>query len=208
MTSTTRRGTPSAPPPGVNITRNHTNFGNYVNDLVKARQKDIASGTNKLAFVDDLTRYLLNIQDVADLVDVYDRFAPATLFAPADAALFSSFGFADSLNSCPDQSASGTAVFTRDGSCIWAELGGTASRSDTHGNSVGFNENAFNAAGGIQSEFVDRLFAGFAFDYQATTLWNDVFTGNGYRFQFGGSLKKEWGNSTLSALAVWRFRQL
>ncbi len=186
-------------PPGLHITQNDTNFGNYVNDLVKARQRAINSGTDKLAFVDDLTLYILNIQDVTDLVDVYNRYAPAALFAPDDAALFSSFGFADSLNSCPDQNASGTAVFTRDGSCIWAELGGTASRSDTHGGSAGFNENAFNAAGGIQSEIVDGMFAGFAFGYQSSTLSNNMFNGNGDRYQVGGSLKKEWGNSTLSA---------
>lgn len=180
------------------ITRNHTNFGNYMNDLVKARRADIAAGKNELAFVDDLTRYILNIQDVADLVDVYDRFAPATVFAPADAALFSSFGFADLLNSCPDQNAGGTAAFTRDGSCVWAALGGSAGRSQTHGNSVGFDEDAFDAAGGVQFEFLDRMFAGLAFGYQSATLSNDVFSGNGERFHFGGSLKKEWGNTTLS----------
>ncbi len=180
------------------ITANHTSFGDYVDGLVQVRSNEIALGSDNYAFVDDLVFYLLNVEQVSDLVDVYDRYAPGEIFAPADAALFSSLRFADKLNSCPAVDAAGTAVFTEEGSCAWAEISGTARRRSRDGLSINYNENVYGISGGAQAEFADNKFAGFAIGYEHSDLSNGRVSGDGDRFQVGTVLKMEFGATTLS----------
>ena len=180
------------------ITSNHTGFGNHVDDLVSLRKQDLASGANELAFIDDLVLYLLELEEVADLVDVFDRFAPGEVFAGAHAALFSSGRFAEELNSCPALNGHGKAVFTEEGNCAWMRFGGIAHRADRDGLRIGYDENVFSVSAGAQSELAPGWFGGLAFGYERFDFDNARVDGTGNRFHAGAVLKREIGATTLS----------
>ncbi|MEQ8652533.1 MAG: autotransporter outer membrane beta-barrel domain-containing protein [Kiloniellales bacterium] len=181
------------------INANHTNFGDSIDLLVTRRNEAEASGTDDLSFVDDLTGLLLETGDVGDLVDIYDRFAPGEIFAPSDAALFSSLRFADSLNSCPLQGAEGQVVFTQQGSCLWLQASGGGIDRQRTGDSIDYDETLFGFSLGGQTAFGEGYFAGLAFGYEDSNLSNSRFSGEGSRFQGGVSIKKEIQDTTLSA---------
>ncbi len=181
------------------ITENHTRFGDSINALVDLRDGATASGGDDFAFVDDLTTYLLETEEVGDLVDIYDRFAPAEIFAPSDAALFSSLRFADDLNSCPRQGSEGQVIFTQQGSCLWLEANGGGLDRQRTSNSVEYDETYFGVSVGGQTALGNGFFLGAAFGYEDSNLSNDRFSGDGSRFQGGIVAKKEIEATTISA---------
>ncbi len=188
-----------APATKARITDNHTRFGDSVDALVDLREGALAGGSDDYAFIDSLTAYLLETGEVGSLVDVYDRFAPGEIFAPSDAALFSSLRFADSLNSCPERGQGGQVVFTQQGSCLWLQASGGGIDRQRTSDSVAYDETLFGFALGGQMALGDGFFAGLAFGYEHSALSNDNFSGDGSRFQGGVVVKKEIEATTLSA---------
>ncbi|GAB5469100.1 MAG: autotransporter [Rhodospirillales bacterium] len=181
------------------VNSNHTNFGDSIDILVTRRNEAEASGADDLGFVDDLTGFLLETGDVGQLVDIYDRFAPGEIFAPTDAALFSSLRFADSLNSCPLRGAEGQVVFTQQGSCLWLQASGGGIDRQRTNDSIDYDESLFGFSAGGQTALGNGFFAGLAFGYEDSSLSNSRFSGDGSRFQGGISVKKEIQDTTLSA---------
>jgi uncharacterized protein with beta-barrel porin domain len=178
------------------VNDNHTRFGRHVDELVDLRHRDLAAGADEFAFIDDLVFFLLELPEVDDLVDAYERFAPNEIFAPADASFFASERFAGALLSCPDSAAEGMAVFVREGSCAWGQIGGRAVRRD---NGSGADEDVFALSGGLQSEVSPGWFAGGAVSYERSSLSGDGLDGEGNRFQLGAVVKRELGATTLAA---------
>ncbi len=178
------------------INDNHDAFGGYVDSL--AVRQD-GAGDREKAFVQELALFLVSIDEVGSLVDTYDRFAPGEIFAPSDAAFFSSLRFTDSLMSCPKHGQDGAVTFTRQGSCLWLRAnGGGISRQRT-GESIEYDETLFGFSGGGQSALGDGYFAGLAFSYEDSSLSNERVSGDGSRFQGGIVVKKEIEATTLSA---------
>ncbi len=76
--------------------------GDHIDELVAARIPDQECGSSKLAWADDLTNYLLGVQEIGELVDIYyEGFSPQIATAPLNTVLLSSIGFAESLRGCP-----------------------------------------------------------------------------------------------------------
>ncbi len=181
------------------ISSNHTHFGDSIDLLVERRNEAVAEGGDDLAFVDGLTSFLLETETVGQLVDVYDRFAPGEIFAPSDAALFSSLRFSDAVNSCPRQGEEGRVVFTEQGSCLWLQASGGGIDRQRTGDSIEYDETLFGFALGGQTALGEGFFAGLAFGYEDSSLSNARFSGDGSRFQGGVVVKKEIQATTLSA---------
>ncbi len=175
------------------ISSNHTAFGEAINGIVD----DSTAGTD--AFVTDLTNFLLTTEDVADLVDTYDRFAPAEIFAPSDAALFSSLRFADDLNSCPARGPEGQVVFTQQGSCVWLQVNGGGIDRQRTSDSIDYDESFVGVSVGGQMAVGEGYFLGGAFGYEDSNLSNSRVSGDGSRFQGGIVAKKEIEATTISA---------
>ncbi len=176
------------------INDNHTRFGEHVDALI-----DADPGGSAGAFIEDLALLLLTIEDVETLVDTYDRFAPAEIFATTDAAHLSSLRFSDSLNSCPEVSAAGAVTFTRQGSCIWLQAGGGGVDRQRSGTSTDYDETFYGLSVGGQAELNDGVFLGAALAYEHTDLSNTRVDGDGNRFQAGAIVKKQFGTTTVSA---------
>ncbi|MEO1190244.1 MAG: hypothetical protein AAFY02_00680 [Pseudomonadota bacterium] len=149
-------------------------------------------------FLQDLNRFLLTTEDASDLVDIYDRFAPAEIFAPSDAALFSSLRFADDLNSCPAYGPEGQVVFTQQGSCYWLQVNGGGIDRQRQGNSIDYDESFIGISLGGQMAVGDGVFLGGAFGYEDSSLSNARVSGDGSRFQAGIVAKKEIAATTIS----------
>ncbi len=176
---------------------NHDSAAAHIDDLVVSHDSGSLTASGE-AFVEDLTLFLLTMEDVETLVDTYDRFAPGEIFAPTDAALFSSLRFTDSLMSCPEHGEDGAVTFTRQGSCLWLRSNGGGINRQRTGNSIEYDETLFGFSGGGQSALGDGFFAGLAFSYENSNLSNERFSGDGSRFQGGVVIKKEVGQTTLS----------
>ncbi len=175
------------------INDNHTAFGDSVSGMIDASTSETDD------FVEELSLFLATTEDVASLVDTYDRYAPGEIFAPSDAALFSSLGFAGHLNSCPQDSSEGSVVFTRQGSCLWLQAaGGGISRQRT-GNSIEYDETLYGLSLGGQTAVGEGYFVGLAFGWEHSNLSNERFSGDGSRFQGGIAVKKEIEATTISA---------
>ncbi len=175
------------------INDNHTAFGNSISAMIEVG----APGTDD--FVQELSLFLLTTEEVADLVDTYDRFAPGEIFAPSDAALFSSLRFAGDLNSCPGEGSDGQVLFTRQGSCLWLQANGGGIDRQRNANSIEYDESLFGFSLGGQMAVGDGFFLGLAFGYEDSNLSNTRFNGDGNRFQGGVAAKKEIDATTLSA---------
>ncbi len=175
------------------ISPNHTAFGDSIDGMIDT------SNSNTEAFVSDLTNFLLTTESVTDLVDVYDRFAPAEIFAPSDAALFSSLRFADDLNSCPARGPEGQVVFTQQGSCVWLQVNGGGIDRQRTSNSIDYDESFVGVSVGGQMAVGEGYFLGGAFGYEDSNLSNSRFSGDGSRFQGGIVAKKEIEATTISA---------
>ncbi|MDU9006949.1 autotransporter outer membrane beta-barrel domain-containing protein [Sedimentitalea todarodis] len=182
------------------INENHTGFANHINDLITLRRRELSDGEEegRLSFVDDLGNYFLRVEDVDDLISVYDRFVPTEIFTPTETAVFSSLRFSDNLMSCPETASDGVAVFRREGSCFWGRIGGVASHRDA-GQPSDYDENVFAMSAGFQREFSTDWFAGFAVGYEKASTSSDTVNGDGHRFNIGAVIKREIGATTLSA---------
>ncbi|MEO1193850.1 MAG: hypothetical protein AAFY02_18995 [Pseudomonadota bacterium] len=176
----------------------HSNLGDHIDELIALRQADLAAGTEEVAFVNDLVDGLLAVEEVSELVDIYDRLAPAEIFAPADAAFFSSQRFANALQSCPRRGEGRQAVFTQEGSCVWLQVGGGGVDRQRDGDTVDYDETYVGVSLGGQMALADGFFLGGAFGYEDSNLSNSRFSADGSRFQGGIAAKKEIQATTLS----------
>ncbi len=181
------------------INANHKSVGGNVSNLIAIVQDTQNGSTVDPDFVEDLSLVLLRAENVGDLIDIYDGYAPAEIFSPVASARFSSLRFSDNLNSCPAMSVGGVAQYSEQGSCYWGNITGTGIERQRDGLSIDYDETVFGISGGMQAEVSDGWFAGFALGYERSDLSNDGFSGDGNRFQLGGVLKRELGATTLSA---------
>lgn len=180
------------------INANHKRVGGNVGDLIASVQDAPAGSSVNADFVEDLSLVLLRAENVEDLIDIYDRYAPGEIFAPAAAARFSSLRFSSELNSCPAMSEEGVALYSAQGACYWGHVSGTGIERKRNGLSIGYDETVFGISAGAQAEISDGWFAGGALSYELSDLSNDRFSGDGNRFQLGAVLKREIGATTLS----------
>ncbi len=176
------------------ISFNHSNFGDSAGQTIGTTDPS----SNNAEFVEEFGLFLAGIPTVEGLVDVYDRFAPGEIFAPLDAALFSSRRFADDMNSCSARNPEGGVVFTRQGSCLWLQADGGATDRQRTENSIDYDERYFGLSFGGQTALGDGLFAGLAFGWEDSSLSNARFSGDGNRFQGGIVLKQEVEATTLT----------
>lgn len=183
------------------VTGNHTRFARHLDELVSLRIGALTAGSNNYAFVDDLAFFLLEVPQVADLVEIYDRFTPTEVFAPGETALFSTLRFGDDLMSCPAHNADGTFVFTQEGSCVWGRAAGVATRNGDDSFSA-YDENVLAFSAGLQTEISPDLFAGFAVGYERSSLSGDGVSGDGNRYNVGAVLKQEIGPTTISGSII------
>ncbi|MEQ8652354.1 MAG: autotransporter outer membrane beta-barrel domain-containing protein [Kiloniellales bacterium] len=174
------------------INSNHTNFGDSLDGAIALQSEESA------AFTDEPVNFLLVMPSVDELVDTYDRYAPGEIFAPSDAALFSSLRFAENLNSCPKQGPEGQVAFTRQGSCIWLQASGGGIDRQRSGNSIEYDERLFGFSLGGQTAVGEGFFLGGAFGYEDSSLSNARFSGDGSRFQGGVVVKKQFEQTTLT----------
>ncbi len=181
------------------ITDNQTNFGAYVDLLVTSANSGLLSSPEAEAFVEDLVLSFLTTPTVGDLAETYDSLAPGEIFAPSDAALFSSLRFSDSLMSCPQNGQDGGVIFTRQGNCLWFRAGGGGIDRQRSSASIAYDETYYGVALGGQSEVGEGFFLGGGLAYERSNLSNGGFSGEGNRFQGGVVAKQEIGATTLSA---------
>lgn len=196
---------------GVTPTANHTSFGAHVDDLVGLRQRALAASASvrtfggalspsadDYAFVDDLVRQLVEMEDVAALIETYDRYASGTIMMNADATLHAALRFNDALAACPTVAVVGTTVLTDDRACAWARLSGIANRRDRDGLMSGYDENVFSLSAGVEVGFADNWSAGAAIGYETFDLSNVQYDDDGYRLMAGAMLAYAFGDTTIS----------
>ncbi|MEQ8652437.1 MAG: hypothetical protein RIC87_08240 [Kiloniellales bacterium] len=176
------------------ITENHTAFGDYAQALIVEPSDPAAED-----FVGDLVAMVLSVEEVDELLDIYDGYAPGEIFAPADAALFSSLRFSEDLNSCPAMGSDGAVAYFGEGSCTWVRTAGIFNNRDDEGLSSGYDETVFSLSLGAQGQIAEGWFLGGAFGYERSSLSSDMTSGDGDRFQGGLVGKYLTGPATLSA---------
>lgn len=179
---------------------NQTTAAGHVEDLVRARVAENAAGNGDqtYAFVEGLMTRILQLETVEDLQNAYSQLAPGSIFAAADASLFSSLRFAENLNACPAFKAGNTVRYFDDGACAWVQASATLYDRGRDDDSADFDEKTFGYAGGVQFELDPGWFAGVAVGYEYVDLSNASFGAKGNRFQAGASLRREFGATALS----------
>ncbi|CAN0313252.1 unnamed protein product, partial [Ectocarpus sp. 12 AP-2014] len=191
---------------------NHDSIGDHVNDLFStvedtsnaaltssaALQGAAVTGTIDRDFVKDLAVTLLSAGTVDDLIDMYDDYAPSEIFAPTDSARFSSLRFSDDLISCPAATEEGDTQVSKQGTCYWGRLGGSAIDRQRDGMSMAYDESILGISGGGQIEIADDWFVGAALSYEKSNLSSDGFSGDADRFQLGVAIKREIGATAIS----------
>ncbi|MGB5831061.1 MAG: autotransporter outer membrane beta-barrel domain-containing protein, partial [Thiohalocapsa sp.] len=179
------------------ITRNHTSFGGHIDRLVVARLAELEQGGGDLDFVNDFVWSLLKLPEVIDLVDIYGRFAPGGIFAPADAATFASRRFTNQLYDCPAQESERKDVPDTQDVCAWLRVGGITNRRQRDGLKSGYDEDVFSLSAGAEVRSGDWTLGG-ALGYEESSLSGTIVSGNGDRMQAGAALSKRFGETTLS----------
>ncbi|MEM7221865.1 MAG: autotransporter outer membrane beta-barrel domain-containing protein [Pseudomonadota bacterium] len=179
---------------------NVVEVGTYVDDLIEARLPFEQAGEPELAFVDELTNFLLRLNEIGTLVDVYESWTPQIAAAPNNAALFSSVRFTDSLQACPRFDETGVASFAEEGNCIWLRAQGGSLQRQENSDAAGFTEDSFGFEGGVQMETLSNLFAGIGFLFEDASLDGDgSASGSGQRYQAGVVLRNDFSDGfTLS----------
>lgn len=193
---------------------NRDSFGRHLDGLIGTRIKalralvrsgeaatleDAAGQETALAFVDELTNYVLGVETVEALGAIYDSLAPGDIVIASDSSVFSSLRFADDLNSCPAVGEEGAAVFTENGACAFARISGVARRRDGNRTMASYDEDVFAMNVGAQFEVQPDWFVGGAIGYETATLSSGSTGGDATRIQGGVVVKREIGPATLSA---------
>lgn len=185
----------------VGATANHAEFGGHIDKLISARAAELATGGTSFSFVDDLVLFLLNTQSLADLVDVYGRFAPGEVFSVTDGGFIASQRFADTLQSCPAFVSGVEGVSDGEGSCAWSRLSGTWTTRERDGLTSAYDESAFGLTAGAQVRLLDDWIVGGAIAYENVSTDADAFDADGDRLFIGAVVKRLIGATTLSASA-------
>ncbi len=185
------------------VNDNLIEVGNYLDRLVSARISDRESGSDQLAFVDGMTDYLLGIQQISTLVEVYESWSPQIATAPLNTALFSALRFNDSLQGCPRYDEAGLVSLSQEGNCVWARAQGGSLQRQASDSVAAYTENSYGFEGGFQMEVAPELFAGFAFLFEDATLKSgEVASGSGQRYQGGLVVRKDLPDGLILSGAV------
>ncbi|MCY6381421.1 autotransporter outer membrane beta-barrel domain-containing protein [Hoeflea prorocentri] len=158
----------------------------------------LASVADNYEFVEDAASIILGLATVEELKGAYDKLAPGDVFAAVDAAYFSAFGFSGALNACAGGQNIATADLGAHGTCAWLSIGASHHHRDKNPDAVGYNENVFAIAGGLEYEFTPGWFAGLGLGYEFFNQSSSTFSSNGGRVQLGGSLRAEIGKTSIS----------
>jgi hypothetical protein len=94
----------------------------------------------------------------------------------------------------------------QEGQCVWAEIGVRSFDQDRTVANIGISETATNFSGGVQVALSDHWFGGIGMRYEQVSSTIDTRASTeGDRFNFAGSLKGNWGNTTLATVVSGGF---
>ena len=173
-------------PDGMN--RNQTALGEHVNAI------QIAGGSGAFAPV---VAALAALPDVPALAGAYDVLSPELYLETEVAALFSSLSFADNLMSCRVRD--GGHAFVREGQCVWAEASGRFLDQRNAAHSLGFNEDAWRFAGGMQVAVGAGTHVNIAAGYEKGSLDSHHARADVDRAMAGIAIKHHTGPLMLTA---------
>ncbi|MGB7541718.1 MAG: autotransporter domain-containing protein, partial [Burkholderiales bacterium] len=175
-----------------NLNGNQTAVGDYINAIQRA------GGSDSFA---SIASALLAMPDAQSLAAAYDRLSPEAYLGTVTAMSASNHQFNNALHSCrvPD----GEFRFVREDECWWMRASGRTLDRERSPQAIGFREDAFGVAGGMQRAIGADWHAGFGLSYEDSTL--NVADGfgrsNGDRYQVGLIMKRGFGATTLSGSA-------
>ncbi|AXK82305.1 autotransporter domain-containing protein [Pseudolabrys taiwanensis] len=125
--------------------------------------------------------------DHGAFVNGLDRLTPEAYLAQSQAALWSSFSFANSLFSCPLSSSQ--ASLMGEGNCYWLRPSGHVATFGGHDGYSGFKESAAGLTGGVQGEFAPNWYLDAGAGYERSSIDTDTSSANGNIFHGGAALK-------------------
>lgn len=178
-----------------NITQNHTNFGAHLDDLLRFRQNNAG---DEYSFIDNLLHTIHGIEDFDELLEFYAGFAPAELFAPAEATVQAALRFSGGLQDCPGFELGGLRVSSPD-YCGWFQINGAHNKRDSGRYNLGYTANDVGMFGGVKVEVAQDWFASVALGLEASDVDARKFSANGPRFHAGLGLKREIGATSVGA---------
>lgn len=144
------------------------------------------------AFVDgggglgSMLTYLAGLDHDA-FVNSLDRLTPEPYLAQSQASLWSSFGFTNSLFSCPLPS--NEVSLMGEGNCYWLRPNGHVATFGAHDGYTGFKESAAGLTGGVQGEFAPNWYVDVGAGYERSSIDTDTSSANGNVFHGGAALK-------------------
>ncbi|HEY1268734.1 MAG TPA: autotransporter domain-containing protein, partial [Candidatus Binatia bacterium] len=180
-----------APQGGLN--GNQSAIGRYINRI------QLAGGSDAFA---PIAAALVGIPTVDGLASAYDGLSPEPFAVLGNTTWHSNQQFGNALLSC--RARDGDFRFVREDECGWMTFGGGASHQDRTSSNIGYNRNAFIAAGGLQKAIGGSNWrAGIGFGYESNWLTvPDIARSEGHQAQGGLTLKGRWGGTTLAFAAT------
>jgi hypothetical protein len=165
---------------------NGQSFGTYLNGVI-----------GHDGVFDPIGLALLNLTTMEEVNEAYGALTPESHLNEQLTATYNSLGFANSLMSCRVRD--GAYVFNAEGECAWGRIGYRMLDRDTTADTVGFDRDTWELAGGAQYAVKDDYRVGFAFAASTSkTNGADGSTSDGKQIEGGVVLKYVPGPLTLS----------
>ena len=140
-----------------------------------------------------LLLYLANL-DLATFASALDHLSPESYLAQTQAQLLASFGFTDTLFSCP-LPANGQSLMG-EGRCYWLQPSGHVGDHSAQTGYIGYDEKGAGITGGAQNELASNWYldVGFGYERSHIDVDNALASAQGDVFHGGAALKYISGN--------------
>ncbi len=134
----------------------------------------------------------------AAYTEALDQLSGDVFLSTQTAAYYSASDFSNGLFSCADKT--DAATMAGEGECLWLRVSGGGVNVETHGATIGFEEEIFGVAAGWQFEVAESLQVGLGAGFETVTIDTDAGArSEGDRFMGGVSVKHQRGPLRLSA---------
>ncbi|WP_226646377.1 autotransporter outer membrane beta-barrel domain-containing protein [Microbulbifer variabilis] len=182
------------------LSKESLSFVSYLDKIIVDVRDTFDDGSDEYSDMSDMTTLFLKTNSTSDLDTYYREHNPNESGASGIIASRTVRIVHDLLNSCPNLDHTSLDQFMLQESCEWGMITGNNFDQDRTNYNPGYDEHWVGLMGGVQREIRPKLLYEVAVGFDRFWLDDTNFKQDGYRLQGGGAIKKEIGETTLSAM--------